>query len=103
MRRDRGVVKQAETINLSKVCNTSFVLVRRGSTFLDTKKVLVNYAVDFDFEYGIKFFNARIKYIVNDTLSSLYLPTRIRAAYVRYIQFSKLCVNDSALFPELER
>lgn len=76
-------VKQAEAIKLTKSCNTSSALVRCDSTFIDTMKVMMNYAVVFNLEHGVRFFYASKKDIVDDSLSSENLPTRTGAACVR--------------------
>lgn len=47
--------------------------------------------------------DAQIKYVVDDTLTSKKLSTYVQATYIRYIQFAKRCIKESALFPLLER
>lgn len=51
----------------------------------------------------MKFVNARINYIIDDTLLPEYLPPGTRATNVRYIRFAKLFIKDIGLLPLLER
>lgn len=53
-RRDEACTKHGEAIMFNRILNTSFDLGHHSSTSVDTMKVLVNYAVAFDFKYGTK-------------------------------------------------
>lgn len=51
----------------------------------------------------MKFVDARIKNILEDALSSEYLPAQNRTTNLRYILFAKQGIDDIALHPMLER
>lgn len=63
-------ITQAEANKLSRNRNSSSVLRHGDSALIDTMKALVNYAKAFDLEHRVKFMNAHISDIVDDTLSS---------------------------------
>lgn len=98
---DGARMEHAEAITLSKFCNMSSVLVHCDSAFVDSIKALVNYASGLYLECGVKFVEERIKWNVDNTLSSEKLPTRMPAIYMRYMQPTILCITESALPPSL--
>lgn len=61
------------------------------------------YAGAFDLEYDVEVFCWHKNDITNSTLVSDSLPTRTQATYVQYKQLARLCVDDRALGPLLER
>lgn len=74
MHLDRADIKQTEAIKFSKICNISSALLGPHPTFIDTMNALVSYPEVFHSQYRFKFVNACINDIVNETLSSEYLP-----------------------------
>lgn len=85
---DGAEIEQIKVIKLSKIRNTCSALVHCHSTFIDIMKALLSYTGAFKLEYGVKFVGAPIKNIVDNTLSSEYLPTSMRATYVPLIKLS---------------
>lgn len=72
MRWDGAYYKQAKTLTLSKARNVSSALLNRNPTFEDSMKELLKFVAAFDLDYGVKFIDARIEAIVDDTISSEY-------------------------------
>lgn len=52
-------------------------MVENDSLLLDEMQVFVKYAREFEQEYAVGFVEARVKDIVNDSILSEYLPSRV--------------------------
>lgn len=65
-------------------------------------KVLVNYAVAFKLEYGVRFVDASTKGTVDETHSFGYLPTGRRRTYNRFVHFNKLIIKNKKILDPLE-
>lgn len=86
---DGAVILQADAIKLSRVLNTSTSFVREETTFVVVMRTLVNYARVFLFQYKVSFVDGGIKDIVEDTMSSGFLPTKSGATWVLCVWFAK--------------
>lgn len=63
---------------------------------------MVNYAEALDLEFEFKFVDACIKDIVDDTLSSKYVLTRMQPKLGRSIRFPKFYLKTSYLIFEID-
>lgn len=71
--------------------------------FVDTMKVLVNYACTFNLEYDVKFVEVNIKDMLRDKFLSEYPPSRTCATHSRYVRFARFLVKEDELLPLFER
>lgn len=85
---DRAETRQAEDIKLSGIRNTSSNPVCRDSRLVEIMKEVFDYLSANDLEYGVKYVDVYIKDIVDDTLSSEYLPSRTRATYMQHLRLA---------------
>lgn len=77
-------MKRAEAITLSKIRNTFSAIVFLESAFVNNMKVMVSFVEAIDLKHSVKFVEVRIKcivdvcikFIVDNILTSVYLPTR---------------------------
>lgn len=65
-------------------------------------KAVVSYAGPFDWWYGVDFIDVPPEHIVYYSLSSEYMPIRMRTTYKRYIKLDRIRINDSSLLFLLE-
>lgn len=66
-------------------------------------RALVSLAGTFDVEFEVNLAGTGIKDFVDDNLSSRYIPTSLKAPYVRYVTFAKPCIKQIAMPFALER
>lgn len=79
MRRYGADIKHAVVIELSKVPNMSSAVMPRYSTFVDTMKLEVNYAVVCNLEYGVMFVDVPIK--ISSTILCRLVSTNQELSY----------------------
>lgn len=65
--------------------------------------MLVSYAAALDFEHVVMVVKDCMKHIINETLSSKYLPIKTQATCTQYIRLVNLCINDISFLQLLER
>lgn len=80
--RDEASIKQAEACKLRKVCNTSSAMYWKDMSLFNTMKAFVNHNEAFQVRYSLRFVDLGIEYIVDDTMSSDYLPSKMHRTYV---------------------
>lgn len=64
---------------------------------------MVIFVGSFELKYSVKFVNTRIKDIMDDDLSSEYLQSQTRVAYLCHILFDRLFLKKNELFRFHER
>lgn len=95
MRQDVANIKQASAIEVNEICNMSSALGRYDSILVHIPKALINHAGLFDSLLRVRFVSRSKRGIITNTLSSKCLPTRIQAAYVRYIYgYQAVCTRQ---------
>lgn len=103
MYREEDCIKQGETIKGMKILNTSFALVCCDSGFVDTMKALSIFSGAFVLEYSVKFGDAGMQDIMDETSLCKYLQNRKWVNFLRYVRFAKLCLDDRAWLLLLQR
>lgn len=100
MRGDGTETKPAEATKLSQFFRSSTAIFRKGTSLADTMDAVINYAEAIYPQYGAQFAKAQTKAIVEDTLLSDYLPTRIRSRYndTCYLQKFSLRTRSGLIF-----
>lgn len=101
LHRNGAEINQAGTVKIRKVYNTASVMAHRNSTFVDTMKAQTSYSGAFSMKHKSKLVSGFINDILDNTMSSEYIPTRMQVPYVRNILFPKMFINDIDLLPLL--
>lgn len=87
---DSRAVEWDEEIKSLPMTTTSTAILRMERSFMSVMKAVLNYARAFDLQWVVSFSEARIKDIVVDMMSSLYLREPLRLSCVRYVEFGRL-------------
>lgn len=88
-------IQKAERIKLSWSRSTLTVIVRKGTSSVNSVKVIVNYAGTFRLQYGLRFEDARRRDIVSDAVSFHYIATSSSVTYNRHVRCDNpLIVNQ---------
>lgn len=103
VRRDETSMNHTDVSKVGEVCHLSFMMLQKNASLVDTMKVLVIYFGAFKLEYGLRFVNESIKYNVNDTMSSEYLPLRAHKNHTLFIQFAKWCLKKEEVLLVLSK
>lgn len=88
---------QAEEIKLSKVAKMLTSIARKGKTFVYVIKVLVNYAGAPYLQYKVSFEDVWMKDVFEDTMSSVFLLTRVHTMYTRCVLLAKFLLRNVQL------
>lgn len=98
---DGASIQLGEERKLGQVASTS-IATEWDSNFEYIMEDLVDYDGMFATQYGVKFSDAMIKDILEDTISSSYLLMRRRATFRRYVWFARLLLKNRKLLLLLE-
>lgn len=90
-------IAAAEAIKPSQVSKSYTAMVCSDTFTVDTSEALSNYVSAFYQQHGVHSADALINDVLNDTMSSDYLPTGSRSTYKRYIRFTKLTIESKKL------
>lgn len=71
--------------------------------FVEIIKALVSCVGAFGLDYTVKLVDGRLKVIVDDTVLSEYLKSRVRATHEQYVWFAKPWIDNSKLIALLGR
>lgn len=76
-------IKAADPIKLSQVVNSPTVTVWKEASSMNTMEAIVKYSRAFYLRCKIQSVDVRMKVVVDDTVSSEHLTTKIRGFYSR--------------------
>lgn len=92
---DGKVILTARAMKLSKIANTSTVIVRHKATFIDHQQSILSDAQVFGEDYSVRFINVCKMYIVYDVMSSNFLSANSKAIYSRYIRAGERIIKHT--------
>lgn len=87
---------------MSQRKNTSAAIARTDRLLLSVTKTVLSYPGKSELNYSVVSAEARIKDIVDDVMSSRYLPGQSRSSCVRYVRFGPLMTKSGNVSPLLE-
>lgn len=97
-RKDKDPLELWEIHKLGSLNNDCATILRGERTFFDPMRVILNYSVSFELEFGLKFMDALLPYVFRDMKASKFMQVRGMGTFRRYARLARSFKNNPSIF-----